>query len=403
MSETIIVLGAGHAGAQIVDSLRGGGFDGKLILIGDEAHRPYDRPATSKELLSGGVDIDRIYLKREQFYTDKHIDLRLEVTATAIDRAKRTVTLSTGEALSYDKLVIATGARPRKLQAPGADLDGVFYLRSLADSQAIAARLGPGKRLAIIGGGYVGLEVAASATKLGCKVAVIEMLERLLARVAGTEIADFYADVHRAAGVDLHFGVMIEGFVGDGSVKAVRLTDGTEIPADVVVVGIGAIPNTELAAAAGLAVENGIVVDDCGRTSDPAIFAVGDATNHPNDLLGKRLRLESVPAAMGQARAAASAILGNPKPFHEIPWFWSDQYDVKLQIVGMSEIGDQIVLRGNPADRRFAAFYLRKGKIVAVNAINSAKDFMVGKKLILEGRVPDVAKLTNLDVPLAEV
>ncbi len=403
MSETIIVLGAGHAGAQIVESLRGGGFDGKLILIGDEAHRPYDRPATSKELLSGGVDIDRIYLKREQFYTDKNIDLRLEVTATAIDRAKRTVTLSTGEALSYDKLVIATGARPRRLQVPGADLDGVFYLRSLADSRAIAARLGPGKKLAIVGGGYVGLEVAASATKLGCKVAVIEMLERLLARVAGAEIADFYADAHRAAGVDLHFGVVIEGFVGDGSVKAVRLTDGTEIPADAVVVGIGAIPNTELAAGAGLAVENGIVVDDCGRTSDPAIFAVGDATNHPNDLLGKRLRLESVPAAMGQARAAASAILGNPKPFHEIPWFWSDQYDIKLQIVGMSEIGDQIVLRGNPADRRFAAFYLRKGKIVAVNAVNSAKDFMVGKKLILEGRVPDVAKLANLDVPLAEV
>jgi 3-phenylpropionate/trans-cinnamate dioxygenase ferredoxin reductase subunit len=403
MSETIIVLGAGHAGAQIVESLRSGGFDGKLIMIGDEAHRPYDRPSTSKELLSGGIDIDRVYLKREQFYADKNIDLRLEVTATAIDRAKRTVTLSSGETLPYDKLVIATGARPRKLQVPGADLDGVFYLRSLADSLAIGARLGPGKRLAIIGGGYVGLEVAASATKLGCKVAVIEMLERLLARVAGTEIADFYADVHRAAGVDLHFGVMIEGFVGDGSVRAVRLTDGTEIPADAVVVGIGAIPNTELAAAAGLAVENGIVVDDCGRTSDPAIFAVGDATNHPNDLLGKRLRLESVPAAMGQARAAASAILGNPKPFHEIPWFWSDQYDIKLQIVGMSEIGDQIVLRGNPADRRFAAFYLRKGKIVAVNAINSAKDFMIGKKLILEGRVPDVAKLANLDVPLAEV
>jgi len=403
MSETIIVLGAGHAGAQIVESLRSGGFDGKLIMIGDESYRPYDRPSTSKELLSGGVDIDRIYLKRDQFYADKNIDLRLEVTASAIDRSNRTVTLSTGESLSYDTLVIATGARARRLQVPGADLDGVFYLRTLADSRAIGERLGPGKRLAIVGGGYVGLEVAASATKLGCKVAVIEMQERLLARVAGPQIADFYADVHRAAGVDLHFGVVIEGFVGEGALKAIRLTDGTEIPADAAVVGIGALPNTELAAAAGLAVENGIVVDDCGRTSDPAIYAIGDATNHPNDLLGKRLRLESVPAAMGQARAAASAILGNPKPFHEIPWFWSDQYDIKLQIVGLSEIGDQIVLRGNPADRRFAAFYLRKGKIVAVNAVNSAKDFMVGKKLILEGRVPDIAKLADIEVPLAEV
>ncbi|HTJ63686.1 MAG TPA: FAD-dependent oxidoreductase [Alphaproteobacteria bacterium] len=403
MSETIIVIGAGHAGAQIVESLRSGGFDGKLIMIGDEAYRPYDRPSTSKELLSGGIELDRIFLKREQFYADKAIDLRLDTTATAIDAAKRTVTLSTGEALSYDKLVIATGARARRLQVPGADLDGVFYLRSLADSHAIGARLGPGKRLAIVGGGYVGLEVAASATKLGCKVTVIEALERLLARVAGAEVADFYVAAHRAAGVDFHFGVVIERFVGEGSVKAVQLTDGTEIPADAVVVGIGAIPNTELAAAAGLAVENGIVVDDCGRTTDPAIFAVGDATNHPNDLLGKRLRLESVPAAMGQARAAASAILGTPKPFHEIPWFWSDQYDIKLQIVGISEIGDQVVLRGDPAERRFAAFYLRKGKVVAVNAVNSGKDFIQGKKLVAEGRVPDVAKLADPAVPLAEV
>jgi 3-phenylpropionate/trans-cinnamate dioxygenase ferredoxin reductase subunit len=403
MSETIIVIGAGHGGAQIVESLRSGGFDGKLIMIGDEAHRPYDRPSTSKELLSGGIDIDRIFLKRDQFYTDKTIDLRLGVRVTSIDRQTHRVALSTGESLAYDKLVIATGARARRLQAPGADLEGIFYLRSLADSQAIGARLGPGKKLAIIGGGYVGLEVAASATKLGCKVAVIEMLERLLARVAGVEIADFYEKAHRDAGVDLHFGVAIEGFVGDGAVRAVKLTDGSEIPADVVVVGIGAVPNTELAGEAGLAVENGILVDDCGRTSDPTIFAIGDATNHPNDLLGKRLRLESVPAAMGQARAAASAILGNPKPFHEIPWFWSDQYDLKLQIVGLSEIGDQVVVRGNPADRRFAAFYLRHGKIVAVNAVNSARDFMVGKKLILEGRVPDVAKLADPECPLAEV
>jgi 3-phenylpropionate/trans-cinnamate dioxygenase ferredoxin reductase subunit len=403
MSETIIVIGAGHAGAQLVESLRSGGFDGKLIMIGDEAHRPYDRPSTSKELLSGGIELDRIFLKRQQFYADKAIDLRLGATATAIDAAKRTVALSTGEVLSYDKLVIATGARARLLRVPGADLDGVFYLRSLADSQAISARLGPGKRLAIVGGGYVGLEVAASAIKLGCKVTVIEALERLLARVAGTEVADFYADVHRAAGVDFHFGVIIERFVGEGSVKFVRLTDGTEIPADVVVVGIGAIPNTELAAAAGLAVENGIVVDDCGRTTDPAIFAAGDATNHPNALLGTRLRLESVPAAMGQARAVSSAILGNPKPFHEIPWFWSDQYDIKLQIVGMSEIGDKVVLRGKPADRRFAAFYLRKGKIVAVNAINSGKDFIQGRKLVGEGRVADLAKLADPTVPLPEV
>ena len=403
MAETIIVIGAGHGGAQLVDSLRGGGFDGNIVMIGDEAHRPYDRPATSKELLSGGLDMERVFLKRDQFYTDKKIELRLGTSVTAIDRKAKTVALSTGESLHYDTLVIATGARARRLTVPGAELDGVFYLRSLADSQAIGARLGPGKNLAIVGGGYVGLEVAASATKLGCKVTVIEALERLLARVAGAEIADFYRDAHKAHGVDLHFGVVIAGFEGEGSIKSVKLTDGSEVPADVVVVGIGAVPNTELAVAAGLAVENGIVVDDCGRTTDPSIFAIGDATNHPNELLGKRLRLESVPAAMGQARAAASAILGNPKPFHELPWFWSDQYDIKLQIAGLSEIGDRVVLRGDPAANRFAAFYLREGRIVAVNSVNSAKDFMVGKKLIVEGRVPDVAKLSNPEVPLAEV
>jgi 3-phenylpropionate/trans-cinnamate dioxygenase ferredoxin reductase subunit len=404
MTETIIVIGAGHAGAQFVESLRSGGFDGTVIMIGDEAHRPYDRPATSKELLSGGVEMDRIFLKRDQFYTDKKIDLRLSTTVTAIDRAARTVTLATGETLTYDKVVIATGARARKLQVPGADLDGVFYLRTLADSQAIGARLGPGKTLAIIGGGYVGLEVAASATKLGCKVTVIEMQERLLARVAGAETAHFYRDAHEAAGVALHFGVVLEGFTGkDGALKTVKLTDGSEVEADVAVVGIGSVPNTELAVAAGLAVENGIVVDDCGRTADPAIFAIGDATNHPNNILHKRLRLESVPAAMGQARAAASAITGNPKPFHELPWFWSDQYDLKLQIAGMSEIGDHVVLRGSPADRRFSAWYLRQGVIVAVNAVNSARDFMTGKKLILEGRKPDLAKLADPNVPLGEV
>jgi 3-phenylpropionate/trans-cinnamate dioxygenase ferredoxin reductase subunit len=402
MPETIIVIGAGHGGAQLVDSLRAGEFGGNLIMIGDEVHRPYDRPSTSKGLLSGSVELERTFLKREQFYVDNKIDLRLGTSVSEVDRKARTVRLSTGERLTYDRLVMATGARARRLTAAGADLDGVFYLRSLADSQAIAGWLGPGKRLAIIGGGYVGLEVAASATELGCRVTVIETQKRLLARVAGAEIAEFYCKVHRAAGVDVLLDAVLEGFIGEGSVKSVRLTDGTEILADVVVVGIGSIPNAELAAAAGLAVENGIVVDDCGRTSDPAIFAIGDATNHPNDVIGKRLRLESVPAALGQARAAASAILGQPKPFHELPWFWSNQYDIKLQIAGLSQPDDQVVVRGDPGSNRFAAFYLREGKIVAVNSVNSAKDFVVGKRLITEGRLPGVGRLADPAVPLAD-
>jgi 3-phenylpropionate/trans-cinnamate dioxygenase ferredoxin reductase subunit len=403
MSETIIVVGAGHGGAQIIESLRSGGFDGRLVLIGDEPYRPYERPATSKDLLSGAMEIERVFLKRESYYDDKAVEVLLDTRVTAIDRAARNVTFADGTSLGYDKLVLATGARARKLQVPGADQDGVFYLRTLADSRAIGARLGVGKRLVIIGGGYVGLEVAASAIKLGCKVTVVEMQERLLGRVVAAEIAAFYDKAHRAAGVDIHYGVVLEGFSGDGSVTGVRLTDGVEIPADVVVVGIGAVPNTELAGDAGLAVENGIVVDDCGRTADPAIFAIGDATNHPNALLGKRLRLESVPAAMGQARAAASAILGTPKPFNELPWFWSDQYDLKLQIAGLSEIGDRVVLRGDPETRHFAAFYLRQGAVVAVNAISSGKDFIGGRKLVAERRVVDPARLADPSIPLAEV
>ncbi len=401
---SIVVIGAGHAGAQMAESLRLGGFEGSLILIGDERHRPYERPATSKDLLSGVMEMDRVFLKRENYYHEKKIDLRLGVRVTAIDRAQRKVICDDGDSIGYDNLVIATGARARTLQVPGADLDGIFTLRSLADSQAIGARMKPGARLAVVGGGYVGLEVAASAIKLGCAVTVIEMQERLLGRVVAAEVADFYDRAHRAAGVDIRYGVVIEEFKGAaGAVRGVGLTDGSMIAADLVVVGVGAAPNTELAAAAGLAVENGIVVDDCGRTADPAIFAIGDATNHPNDILGKRLRLESVPAAMGQARAAASAILGAPKPFHELPWFWSDQYDLKLQIAGLSEMGDRVVLRGDPDSRRFAAYYLRRGAVAAVNAINSGKDFLGGRKLIVEGRIVDPARLADPLIPLAEV
>jgi 3-phenylpropionate/trans-cinnamate dioxygenase ferredoxin reductase component len=403
MSERIIVIGAGHGGAQLVDSLRAGGYCGDLIMIGDEAHRPYDRPSTSKGLLSGSVDLERTFLKRERYYADHRVELRLGTRVTELNRHARTVGLSTGETLVYDRLVMATGARARRLSVPGSELDGVYCLRSLADSQAIAARLGPGKRVAIIGGGYVGLEVAASATGLGCSVTLIEMQERLLARVAGEEISRFYSNLHRRAGVELLLGTALEGFTGEAAVRSVLLADGREIAVDVVVVGVGAVPNTELACAAGLTVENGIVVDDCGRTSDPGIFAIGDATNHPNSLIGKRIRLESVPAALGQARAAASAILGDPKPFHELPWFWSDQYDVKLQIAGLSQPEDEVVIRGDPATGHFAAFYLREGRIVAVNSVNSAKDFVLGKKLIAEHRVPDAGRLADPAVPLAQV
>ena len=403
MSETIVIIGAGHAGAQLVESLRSGGHDGHLVLIGDEIHRPYDRPLTSKGLLSGEVEVERAYLKRDSYYQDKDIELILGTRARKIDRAARKVELEDGRAIGYDRLVLATGARARRIDIPGADLDGIFYLRSLADSQAIGNRLKPGAHLLVVGGGYVGLEVAASATKLGCRVTLVEVLERLLARVAGAEVAEFYAAQHRGHGVDIRLGVGVAGFLGKDRLEGVRLSNGDEIGIDVAVVGVGAVPNTELAVEAGLEVNNGIVVDDCGRTSDPAIFAAGDATNHPNALLGRRLRLESVPAAMGQARAIASAICGNPKPYVELPWFWSDQYDLKLQMVGLNEPGDRVVLRGDPTAHKFAAYYLRDGVIVAVNAVNSAKDFIGGRKLITEGKKPDPARLADSAIPLAEL
>ena len=301
--------------------------------------------------------------------------------------------LSNGESLDYDKLIIATGGRARPLDVPGIGLDGIFYLRTLADTDAIRSRLKPGARLAVIGGGYIGLEVAASAVKLGCHVTIVELQERLLSRVAAAEIAQFYEREHRNAGVEIRYGIVVQRFVGDGRVTAVQLSDGSTLDIDVAVVGVGGVlPNTELALAAGLAVENGIVVDEYGRTADPAIFAVGDATNQPNALLGKRLRLESVPSAMGQARAASSVICGSPKPFVEVPWFWSDQFDLKLQMAGISEPGDQIVLRGDPAERRFAAFYLREGIVVAVNAVNTTKDFTGGRKLVAEKKKVDPAR-----------
>jgi 3-phenylpropionate/trans-cinnamate dioxygenase ferredoxin reductase component len=403
MVETTIIIGAGHAGAQFVESLRAGGYDGGLVLIGEEPHRPYDRPATSKGLLSGAVELDRIFLKHEAYYKEEGIELQLGTRVVSLDRAERTVTLSNKARLQYDKLVLAPGARPRKLAIPGSELDGVFYLRTAIDSRAISARLGAGCHVAIVGGGYVGLEVAANAIKLGCSVTLVEMQERLLGRVVATEVAEFYDRTHRAVGVKIHYGVEIDRFMGQSSVNGLLLSDGTKIPADLIVVGIGAVPNTELADEAGLPIENGIVVDDFGRTPDPAIFAIGDATNHPNPIIGKRLRLESVPGALGQARAAASHILGNSKPFHELPWFWSDQYDLKLQIAGIAEVGDQVVVRGDPSVRQFAAYYLRKGAIVAVNAISSPKDFIGGRKLILERKVVDCYRLANSAIPLSEV
>ena len=404
MSNPIIIVGAGQAGGQAAVSLRLMGYDGPVLLIGDEGHVPYERPPLSKALLAGEIPTERIYLKRPDYYEQHKIDLRLGARVTTIDRAAKIVRLESREALAYGKLLLATGSKVRKLPVTGAELPGVHYLRTITDVEAIKESLTPGARVAIVGGGYIGLEVAAVMTKLGAKVTVIEVLDQLMARAMAPEVANFFERVHRAHGVDIRLKTAVTGFEAGalGQVANVATNTDEAIPADLVIIGIGILPETGLAEAAGLEVDNGIVVDDCGRTSDPNVFAAGDCTNHPNALLDRRLRLESVQNAVSQGKAAAAAIIGKPAPYAEVPWFWSDQYDLKLQIVGLSEPGDQVVLRGSMDEAKFSACYLRDGVFVAINCINALRDFTAAKKLVAGRARPDPAKLTDAGIPLKE-
>lgn len=403
MTQTIIVVGAGHAGGQAVATLRQKGFDGRIIMIGDEPYVPYERPPLSKAVLAGELELERTFLKKETWYPEKQIDFRPNTQVTSFDRKAKTVTTSHGENLAYDKLLLATGTRVRKLQAPGAHLENIFYLRAIDDTLAIQKRMKPGAKVVIVGGGYIGLEVAAVAVKMGCEVTVLEGLDRVMSRVVAPEVSEFYDKVHTDAGVTIKTGMAVIGFEGAGKVERVLCADDSSYPADLVVIGVGVLPNVELAAEGDLAVDNGIVVDEYCQTSDESIWAAGDCTNHPNALLGRRLRLESVQNAVDQAKTAANAMCGELKEYAEIPWFWSDQYDLKLQIVGLSEPGDEVVIRGNPADRKFSALYLRHGQFVAINAINMIKDFMAAKKLIAEGKHLDAARAADPEVALKDM
>ena len=403
MTQTFVIIGAGHAGGQAAATLRMKGFEGRIVMIGDESYVPYERPPLSKALLAGEIEIERTFLKKSTWFDDKDVDLRTDTLVESIDRTGKSVTLSDGESIGYDKLLIATGTRVRKLDLPGADLDGIFYLRAIADTLAIQERMTPDSKVVIVGGGYIGLEVAAVGAKMGCDVTVLEGLERVMNRVVSPEVSEFYTDVHTKAGVKILCGVGVTGYEGDGTVSHVVCADGSKHEADLVVVGVGVIPNYDIADAAGLDVDNGIVVDEFARTSDPDIFAAGDVTNHPNALLDRRLRLESVQNAVDQAKTAANAMLGTLEEYAEIPWFWSDQYDLKLQIVGLSEQDDDVVVRGNPDDHKFSVCYLRDGEFVAINAINNVKDFMGAKKLIAARRKIDPTVLADANTPLKEM
>ncbi len=401
---TTIIIGAGHGGGVLAANLRQNGYSGPITMIGEEPHPPYQRPPLSKGWLKGEVDEDGLLLRPRDWYAESNIALRTSTRVIRVDRATKSVTLSTDEVLTYDTLVLATGARARRLSLPGSDLKGFLELRTIEDAEAIKAWFQPGFRLAIIGGGYVGLEVAASARKLGVDVHVIEREDRLLARVAGPVLSDFFREVHEAHGVRFHFGAVVEGFDGlDGQVSGVRIAGAAVLQCDAVLVGIGAVPNDDLARDAGLACENGVIVDGQARTSDPDIFAIGDMTQRPMPLYGRSVRLESVPNALEQARQAAAAICGTAEPKSETPWFWSDQYDLKLQIAGIPFEVDQIVVRGDPATRKFAVFHLSQNRVQAVEAINAPPEFIVGRQWLASRREIDVLRLADVSIPMKEV
>ena len=393
----IIILGAGHAGGQAAASLRQEGCREEILMLGEEPHIPYQRPPLSKQYLAGEQGLERVHLRPRKFYEERGIQLRTGARAEAIDRDAQALALSGGEALPYSKLLLATGSRPRRLMVPGGDLPGIHYLRTIADADAIRAEMAPGRKLAVIGGGYIGLEVAAVCIEAGLEVRVIEMESRILQRVAAPSMSKFYHGLHASRGVSLHTGLKVSGFAGEGRVRQV-LCGEQAFDADLVVIGIGIAPNVELAAEAGLACDNGILVDDRCRTADPDIYAIGDCTSHPNPILNRRLRLESVPNAMEQARVAAANICGGDRQYASVPWFWSDQYEFKLQMLGFAADGDLEVVRGDPAENRFAIFHLKDGALVAVDAVNSPREFMLCKQLV--GRKLDAAALAAPETDL---
>ena len=397
---TFVVIGAGQAGGRAVEAMRAHGFAGRIQLLGAESHLPYERPPLSKKLLTGEVDPQSTYLHDQAFYDDQRIELRLGTDAVAIDRKARTVRLSTGEILFYDKLLLTTGARVRRLSIPGATLPGVHYLRNMDDCLAIRERLSENARLVVIGGGFIGLEAAAAARARGCAVTILEAASLVLNRVAAPEIGRFYEQLHRANGVDIRTSVKVLEFTGDGRIEAVVCEGGVKYAADFVIVGVGVEADSGLASKAGLDVDNGIVVDRYGRSSDDRIFAAGDVTNHPNEALGRRLRLESWQNAQNQAIAVARVMCGGEEPYRELPWFWSDQYGLNLQMVGLPEDWDQIVMRGDMAAHKFTAFYLRDRLVIGANAVNSPRELRLARMFMEQGTRPDPAALADPNIPL---
>lgn len=389
----VVVIGAGQAGSSLVAKLRNGGFQGRVSLIGAESAPPYQRPPLSKAYLLGDMTLERLYLRPESYYAEADIDLRLGSEVSSIDRAAQTVQIG-GEALHYDHLVLTTGSTPRRLPAAiGGALDGVHVVRGLDDVDAMAPQFTHGAHVLIVGGGYIGLEAAAVASKKGLRVTLVEMAGRILQRVAARETSDFFRALHTAHGVDIREGVGLDRLLGDGAVSGARLSDGTELDVDFVIVGVGIAPDIALAEAAGLDIDNGVKVDATGRSSDPAIWAAGDCASFP--YRDGRLRLESVPNAIDMAECVADNIMGAGRTYVPQPWFWSDQYDVKLQIAGLNTGYDRIVSRPGSGDGSASFWYYANDTLLAVDAMNEPRAYMVGKRLIDGGKSPDPAAVAD--------
>ena len=401
----VVIVGAGHAGAQAAIALRQNGFSGTVAMIGREPEPPYERPPLSKEYFAREKPFERLYIRPPAFWGEKSIDLRLGVEVTAVDPAAHLLTLSDGATLGYGQLIWATGGDPRRLSCKGAELAGVHAVRTRADCDQLMGEIDGGARnIAVIGGGYIGLEAAAVLTKLGCKVTLLEALPRVLARVAGPELSAFYEKEHRDHGVDLRTGVAVDGLEGTGRVTGVKLADGEVIPADAVIVGIGIVPAIGPLIAAGAAGGNGIDVDEFCRTNLPDVYAVGDCAAFACDYAdGAVMRVESVQNANDQATCVAKAICGEAAPYHAFPWFWSNQYDLKLQTAGLSVGYDTTVVRGDPAARSFSVIYLKAGRMIAIDCVNMVKDYVQGRKLVEAQASPDPALLADAGAPLKDL
>jgi len=398
--ETCVIVGASHAGTQLALSLRQGGWAGRIVLAGDEPVKPYQRPPLSKDVLSGAKSVEQIPIRPAAVLDNAGIEFMLGRRVDSIDRGNKTLYMEDGEAQVYDKLALTLGAYPSTIPLTGSDKQGVHYLRKLSDVALIRPFVREGKSAVIVGGGYIGLEAGAVLRQMGMAVTVLEALPRVLQRVTAPTVSTFYERLHNEEGLWVVTGALVTSIEGEDRVERVHCADGTEFDADLVIIAVGVLPNTQLAASAGLEVEDGILVDEFARTSDPDIVAAGDCTRHFNPIYQRRVRLESVQNAMDQAKTAAATLNGNPQPYHTLPWFWSDQYGVKLQIAGLSQGYDNIVLRGDPeTGRSFAVFYFEGERLLAVDAINRPGEFMVGKKLLQAGAAVDKVKLADDSIP----